>query len=189
MKTSLSPFMLWVRANPRPLHHINMGGPQEQKWPRICSNSKHEGERLVFIPYKPSLINQTTCKLNILGQHYQNHHCTGLTIRIGIHPRLVRKCAAVAPRSDASYFPVISIQCNQWSTRITLHFQNTWDNYSCMDILWYYAKPRNRAKPGRCRFLPPWTRRKSFGKSRFPSRTTVRCTSTSGWSQHWPIVL
>ena len=53
--------MLWVRANPRPLRHINMGGPQEQKWPRICSNSKHEGERLVFIPYKPSLTNQTTC--------------------------------------------------------------------------------------------------------------------------------
>ena len=38
-----------------------MGGPQEQKWPRICSNSKHKGERLVFIPYKPSLINQTAC--------------------------------------------------------------------------------------------------------------------------------
>ena len=50
---------------------------------------------------------------------------TGLTIRIGIDPRLIRKCAAVAPRSDASYFPVVSIQCNQWSTRITLHFQNT----------------------------------------------------------------
>ena len=33
--------LLWVRANPGPLRPINMGGPQEQKWPRIFSISKH----------------------------------------------------------------------------------------------------------------------------------------------------
>ena len=51
--------MLWLRPNPRPLHPTNMGGPQEEKWSRICFNSKHKGESLVFIPYKPSLTNQT----------------------------------------------------------------------------------------------------------------------------------
>ena len=56
-----------------------MGGPQEQKWPWICSNSKHKGERLVFIPYKPSLINQTACNMKnvcsrilVLLQHLGN---------------------------------------------------------------------------------------------------------------------
>ena len=33
--------MLWLRPNPRPLLPTNMGGPQEEKWPQICSNSKH----------------------------------------------------------------------------------------------------------------------------------------------------
>ena len=40
--------MLWVRANPRPLRPINMGGPQEAKWPRIYSNSKHKEVLIVW---------------------------------------------------------------------------------------------------------------------------------------------
>ena len=34
--------MRQVRANTRPLRPTNMGGPQEAKWPQICSNSKHK---------------------------------------------------------------------------------------------------------------------------------------------------
>ena len=34
--------MLWLRPNPRPLHPTNMGGPQEEKWSWIYSNSKHK---------------------------------------------------------------------------------------------------------------------------------------------------
>ena len=34
--------MLWLRANLRPLRPTNMGGPQEKKWPQICSNSMHK---------------------------------------------------------------------------------------------------------------------------------------------------
>ena len=40
--------MLWVRANLRPLRPTNMGGPQEQKWPQICSNSKHKKVLIVW---------------------------------------------------------------------------------------------------------------------------------------------
>ena len=36
--------MLRGRANLRPLYPTNMGGPQEEKWSQICSNSKHSRE-------------------------------------------------------------------------------------------------------------------------------------------------
>ena len=39
--------MLRGRANPRPLDPTNMGGPQEEKWPQICSNSKHKKVHIV----------------------------------------------------------------------------------------------------------------------------------------------
>ena len=42
--------LLWVRANPWPLDPTNMGGPQEQKWSRICSTSKHSLDIIVTQP-------------------------------------------------------------------------------------------------------------------------------------------
>ena len=69
-------FMLWVRANLRPLHHINMGVLRNKSGLGFSlTQSIKERERVVFIPYKPSLINQTACivlhvvesQTNILG--------------------------------------------------------------------------------------------------------------------------
>ena len=55
--------MLWVRANPRPLLFLRTPHIYMMKWSWICSNSKHKGEWLVFIPFHTSLINQTTWNL------------------------------------------------------------------------------------------------------------------------------
>ena len=88
---------------------------------------------------------------------------------IGINARFICPGTPMAPWSDASDFPIVSIQCNQWASRISLELQDT--NTKCW---WAIGKVWNL--PGRCQFLPPWSLRKSSGKWHLLNKMIPHCT-------------
>ena len=114
--------------------------------------------------------NKSREDVNRLSFHRQyKYKISDFTKGIGIDAWFVRASAAMAPRSDASDFPVISVQCNQRAAGIALEMKS-----AMMNVL--QIKIFNWSMPDRCRFLRPWNLRKSSAKWRIQNKTMPRCT-------------